>query len=154
MRGGAENRTHLDGVRPASVQSGKIAGFLDQIRSRPGGDGPRRLSSPGEETLAASLRAFHRFDPQPYDGDVVLLRCTDLDLGLLSKLKDLPAQDHGWSSVVRGTLRIRDIACRHDCLTRAPNLSRVVELTREVLGGEASRQWARRAHRPGRHLTD
>jgi len=89
------------------------------------------LIPPPDKVAVASMRAFHQYHPEPYSGDVVLFRCTDLDLGMLNRIENIP--EHGWRQYVRGTLTTHQVACRHVNLTREPHASLVMKITEAAL---------------------
>ncbi len=81
---------------------------------------PRRVLGPRmrgllphrDKICLANLRAFHAYRPKPYDGDVLLFRCTSYDVGVFHRLKPTPA--HNWERHVRGTLTVRELHCAHE----------------------------------------
>jgi len=65
-----------------------------------------------------TFTAGKAYQPGPYDGPVVLLRCTQTPG---------PA-DHGWSSVALGGVEVHDFECNHREIVRPPWVQEVAEL--------------------------
>ena len=110
----------------------KIIWFLDKTLPRVlVGNWLERHIPRYDEVSAACFRAYDRYRPEPYTGDVLLFRCTDLDMGILKRIQNLPDLD--WGRFVRGALTTHHIDCRHEDLIIEPHASRVMALTREGL---------------------
>jgi thioesterase domain-containing protein len=101
--------------------------WLDQRRF---GAIPERHRATYVSDRTATAGAAYR--PLPYDGRVVLFRCTSYHW---------PEADRGWRALARGGLEIHDVACRHgEELTPpfvqhfAPRLAKVIRDTSSASG--------------------
>jgi len=65
-----------------------------------------------DKICLANLRAYHAYRPRPYDGDVMLFRCTSYDVGIFHRLKKTAA--HNWEHHVRGSLAVHELHCAHE----------------------------------------
>ena len=88
-----------------------------------------------DKICLANLRAFHAYRPQPYDGDVLLFRCTSYDVGMFHRLKEAPA--HNWEQHVRGKLTVQELHCAHEDMMDEPVATVIMEKTCRAL--EAAR---------------
>ena len=88
-----------------------------------------------DKICLANLRAFHAYRPQPYDGDVLLFRCTSYDVGLFHRLKKTAA--HNWERHVRGRLTVHELHCAHEDMMDEPVATVIMEKTERAL--EATR---------------
>ncbi len=105
----------LDRVLPGSFVKGRLRGIL-----------PHR-----DKICLANLRAYHAYRPDPYDGDVLLFRCTSYDVGLLHRLKKTPA--HNWENHVRGRLTVQELHCAHEDMMDEPVATVIMEKTLRAL---------------------
>ncbi|MES1192113.1 MAG: amino acid adenylation domain-containing protein [Steroidobacter sp.] len=67
-------------------------------------------------TRAMTMASF-RYHPAPYEGDVVLMRATDMD----PQLRDVGAC-MGWDDVMKGKIDINDVAGDHHTLAQEPHV--------------------------------
>ena len=99
--------------------------------------GPRMrgLMPHRDKICLANLRAYHAYQPQPYEGDVMLFRCTSYDVGLFHRLKQTPA--HNWERHVYGKLAVHELHCAHEDMMDEPVATVIMEKTCRAL--EAAR---------------
>ena len=95
--------------------------------------GPRMrgLMPHRDKICLANLRAFHAYRPGPYDGDVMLFRCTSYDVGLFHRLKRTAA--HNWERHVRGRLDVHELHCAHEDMMDEPVATVIMEKTERAL---------------------
>ncbi|HEY8932517.1 MAG TPA: amino acid adenylation domain-containing protein [Rariglobus sp.] len=105
----------LDRLLPSFVQGPRMRGLM-----------PHQ-----DKICLANLRAYHAYQPQPYEGDVILFRCTSYDVGLLHRLKPAPA--HNWDLHVRGRLSVHELHCAHEDMMDEPVASVIMEKTERAL---------------------
>jgi amino acid adenylation domain-containing protein len=109
----------LDRLLPRCVLGPRMRGML-----------PHR-----DKICLANLRAFHAYRPQPYEGDVLLFRCTSYDVGMFHRLKRTPA--HNWERHVRGKLTVQELHCAHEDMMDEAVATVIMEKTCRAL--EAAR---------------
>jgi amino acid adenylation domain-containing protein len=105
----------LDRVLPRFVLGPRMRGLL-----------PHR-----DKICLANLRAYHTYRPQPYDGDVLLFRCTSCDVGMFHRLRETPA--HNWDRHVRGKLTVHELHCAHEDMMDEPVITVIMEKTCRAL---------------------
>ena len=95
--------------------------------------GPRTrgLMPHRDKICLANLRAYHAYRPRPYDGDVMLFRCTSYDVGLFHQLKKTAA--HNWERHVKGTLTVQELHCAHEDMMDEPVATVIMEKTERAL---------------------
>jgi thioesterase domain-containing protein len=76
--------------------------------------------------LERAFKMFQEYKPQPYDGDILLIRARTLPLFPVRV-----APDMGWRSIVSGTVTIRDVAGSHETILQEPLVAGVAEVLRE-----------------------
>ncbi len=92
----------LDRVVPHALLGPRVRGLL-----------PHR-----DKICLAALRAYHGYRARPYDGDVMLFRCTSYNVGMFHRLRDVPG--HGWGRHVRGRFTVHDLFCAHEDIMDEP----------------------------------
>jgi len=105
----------LDRLLPRFVLGPRLRGLL-----------PHR-----DKICLANLRAFHAYRPKPYDGDVLLFRCTSYDVGMFHRLRRTPA--HNWERHVRGRLTVHELHCAHEDMMDEPVATVIMEKTERAL---------------------
>ena len=75
--------------------------------------------------VAAFVMALSRYEPQPYDADVLLIRAAP---GTASDVDYRTHESNGWRELVRGKLEVVDLGCRHEDVLRehAPEVARIM----------------------------
>jgi amino acid adenylation domain-containing protein len=118
--------------RPSPAQRVLWLKLLDRVLPKGFVDGRLRGLLPHRDTIClANLRAYHAYRPEPYDGDVLLFRCTSYDVGLLHRLKKTPA--HNWERHVRGRLTVQELHCAHEDMMDEPVATVIMEKTLRAL---------------------
>lgn len=84
-----------------------------------------------DKICLAALRAYHGYKPAPYDGDVMLFRCTSYNVGMFHRLRDVPG--HGWGRHVRGKFAVHDFFCAHEEIMDEPVATVILEKTLHAL---------------------
>lgn len=76
--------------------------------------------------LERAFKMFQEYKPQPYDGDILLIRARTLPLFPVRV-----APDMGWRSIVSGAVTIRDVAGSHETILQEPLVEGVAAVLRE-----------------------
>lgn len=105
----------LDRVLPHALLGPRLRGLL-----------PHR-----DKICLAALRAYHGYKPRPYEGDVMLFRCTSYNVGMFHRLRDVPA--HNWGRHVRGRLIEHRLYCAHEDIMDEPVATVILEKTCRAL---------------------
>jgi thioesterase domain-containing protein len=84
-----------------------------------------------DKICLAALRAYHGYEARPYDGDVLLFRCTSHHVGLFHKLREI--HGHGWGRHVRGKFTVLDLYCAHEDIMDEPVATVILEKTCRAL---------------------
>ncbi len=105
----------LDRVLPRFLLGARLRGLL-----------PHR-----DKICLGNLRAYHEYRPEPYDGDVLLFRCTSYDVGMFHRLRQTPA--HHWDRHVRGRLTVHELHCAHEDMMDEPVATAIMEKTCRAL---------------------
>jgi thioesterase domain-containing protein/acyl carrier protein len=128
------------------IMSAKIRRAFD--RSQTGGDAPRidirdrlgmwRFPDYQVAALERAFRMFQEYKPEPYDGDILLVRARTLPLFPVRL-----APDMGWGSLVKGTVTIRDVAGSHETIMHEPLVAGVAAVLREEVDRVMTRDTGR-----------
>ena len=105
----------LDRVLPRFLLGPRLRGLL-----------PHR-----DKICLGNLRAYHTYRPEPYEGDVLLFRCTSYDVGMFHRLRQTPA--HNWDRHVRGKLTVHELHCAHEDMMDEPVATAIMEKTCRAL---------------------
>jgi thioesterase domain-containing protein len=92
------------------------------------------------EVARANLRAVAQYNPEPYEGRVVLLRARDARRGVEVE------PTHGWGRITASGLSVEEVSGDHHGVLRAPHVRELAERLTRLLE-EAERAESGRGER-------
>jgi thioesterase domain-containing protein/acyl carrier protein len=78
--------------------------------------------------LERAFRMFQAYEPEPFEGDMLVVRARTLPL-----FPFRVAPDMGWSRVVRGRIEVRDVKGSHETILQEPLVGGVAAVLRDAM---------------------